>query len=46
MEYEYDPATQLNYLPNGTAVIDTVAMLGPTLTHRSGDNHPPVKDDE
>ncbi|MER6102439.1 hypothetical protein ABT115_08930 [Streptomyces sp. NPDC001832] len=35
-QFEYSPALQLNLLPDGTPVIQTDAMLGPTLTQRSG----------
>jgi putative ATP-grasp target RiPP len=44
--YEYDPARQLNVLPDGTPVIDTDAMIGPTMTHSSGDSGGPRKDDD
>lgn len=44
-QFEYDPAQQLNVLQDGTPVIDTADVVGPTMTHRSGDNHPPVQDD-
>jgi putative ATP-grasp target RiPP len=43
--YKYDPVTQLNVLSDGTAVIDTVVMLGPTMTHKQ-DGGPARKDDE
>ncbi|MFI2620580.1 hypothetical protein [Streptomyces sp. NPDC018584] len=46
MEYTYDPAAQLNILPDGTPVIDTDAIVGPTMTHSSGDTSGPRKDDE
>lgn len=46
MIYTYDPAQQLNVLPDGTAVIDTDAMIGPTMTHSSGDKTGPRKDDD
>ncbi|MFE5092106.1 hypothetical protein ACFRCI_17375 [Streptomyces sp. NPDC056638] len=44
-QYEYNPALQLNLLSDGTPVIDTDAMLGPTLT-QSGGSGPAQVDDQ
>lgn len=43
-EYEYDPVLQLNVLPGGVRVIDTDAMIGPTLC-QSGGSGPAQQDD-
>lgn len=45
MNYTYDPVRQLNVLPDGTAVIDTPAVIGSTMSDSSRDRHGRQSDD-